>query len=184
MTLILVSFIILGVVASYIPLVHAEEDNSSSENESDSVDAARTEDTANSDEIEKQRLESIREAEKQKLEREKLAREIREQRADKRNEVEIEVERNGQKIKIHARGLNETQIRAILAEKNRLRLQNDSELPENCRRDGATLKCEINGTRTMTIRAGESGNTILQVRETNATTSVELYRKDGELYTR
>jgi hypothetical protein len=55
--------------------------------------------------------------------------------------------------------------------------------PENCTCSGATIKCEFeNGTRVMTIFAGESGNIIVQIQDLNMSTDVTLYRLDGKFF--
>ncbi|MFC1710591.1 hypothetical protein ACFLZJ_00310 [Nanoarchaeota archaeon] len=83
-------------------------------------------------------------------------------------EIEVEIENNGQKkIKIHAR--------------NRLRV-GLGECPEACVCAGSTVKCWLNGTRTMTIHAGRSGNTIVQVKGVNASTNVTLYKSEEKVF--
>ncbi len=67
--------------------------------------------------------------------------------------------------------------------KERLQIYlNATECPEDCICSGSTIKCLVNGQRTMTIIAGRSGNIIIQVKGVNATTSVTLYKGDGKLY--
>ncbi len=59
---------------------------------------------------------------------------------------------------------------------------NQSECPEECACSGSTVKCELdNGTRVMTVFAGKSGNVIVQVKNTNMSTNVTLYKSDGKL---
>lgn len=55
---------------------------------------------------------------------------------------------------------------------------------ENCTCTGSVTKCILpDGTREMTIRAGKSGNVIVQVRGINVSTSVTLYKADdGKFY--
>lgn len=72
-------------------------------------------------------------------------------------------------------------IQTALQARNRLRL-NQSELPENCTRTGSVIKCNIDGGRVMAVMAGNSGNTIVQVRGVNMTTRAELYHHNGEVY--
>lgn len=72
-------------------------------------------------------------------------------------------------------------IREIQKIQNRLRI-NATECPNNCTCSGSTTKCNIDGGREMTIRAGKSGNTIVQVKGINASTKVELYKADGKVY--
>jgi len=73
----------------------------------------------------------------------------------------------------------------IIRERNRIKSQykNQSECPDNCSCSGSTIKCEFeNGTRVMTVYAGESGNVIVQVKNINASTNVTLYKSDGKVY--
>jgi len=59
----------------------------------------------------------------------------------------------------------------------------DGECPEKCTCTGSVTKCELNGTREMTIKAGNSGNIIIQVQGINASTQVNLYKaEDGKIY--
>jgi hypothetical protein len=60
---------------------------------------------------------------------------------------------------------------------------NQVECPEGCVCSGQTVKCSFeNGTRVMTVYAGNSGNVIVQVKNINASTNVTLYREDGKVY--
>lgn len=73
----------------------------------------------------------------------------------------------------------------IMQEKNRIKNNyfNQSECPDNCSCSGSTIRCEFeNGTRILTITAGESGNVIVQVKNINASTNVTLYKADGKVY--
>ena len=72
-------------------------------------------------------------------------------------------------------------IQTAIQSRNRLRL-NASEIPENCTITGSVIKCNIEGGRVMAIMAGQSGNTIVQVRGVNMTTRAELYHHNGEVY--
>jgi hypothetical protein len=90
---------------------------------------------------------------------------------------------------IKAQGnITQEQARNIIQTKNQLRIQaqNQSECPSNCSCSGSTTKCEFsdeNGIRReMTIRAGNSGNIIIQVKDANASTNVTLYRSEGKVY--
>lgn len=82
--------------------------------------------------------------------------------------------------------LTPEQVQNIIKVKNRLRIAaaNASECPTNCSCDGSTVKCRLqDGIREMTIRAGSSGNTIVQVKNYNASTQVTLYKsEDGKVY--
>ncbi len=61
--------------------------------------------------------------------------------------------------------------------------QNEIECPEGCVCSGSNVKCSFeNGTRIMTIYAGNSGNIIVQVKNINASTNVTLYKQDGKVY--
>lgn len=73
----------------------------------------------------------------------------------------------------------------IIRERNKIKhnYTNNSECPESCICSGSTLKCEFeNGTRVMTVVAGNSGNVIVQVKNINASTNVTLYKADGKVY--
>jgi len=80
--------------------------------------------------------------------------------------------------------LNQTQIQNITRERNRLRIQaQDGECPpDNCICTGSTVKCEIDGGREMTVYAGGSGNTIVQVKGVKMATIVTLFKSEGEVY--
>lgn len=82
--------------------------------------------------------------------------------------------------------LTQAQVQSIIQNKNRLRIAaaNASECPNNCTCSSSTIKCRLqNGTREMTIQAGQSGNTIVQVKNSNASTQVQLYKSDeGKVY--
>ncbi len=81
--------------------------------------------------------------------------------------------------------LNDSQIKEIFREKNRIRIKNQTEnCTEHCNCTGSVTKCWLaNGTREMTIIAGKSGNIIIQIKGMNASTNVTLYKsEDGKLY--
>ncbi len=70
-------------------------------------------------------------------------------------------------------------------EKERINIkQKQTECPEKCECSGSTTKCWLaNGTREMTVRAGNSGNIIIQTKGINGSTKVFLYKSDdGKLY--
>lgn len=70
-------------------------------------------------------------------------------------------------------------------EKEELKFYNKSrDCPEECTCSGSTIKCiSEDGKRTMTIYAGKSGNVIVQVKETNMSTNVTLYKnEEGKVY--
>lgn len=85
-------------------------------------------------------------------------------------------ERNEFRVKI-----SEEEKRKIHQEKNRLKADS-GECPTGCECASSTIKCVVNGTREMTIHAGNSGNVIIQTKKINASTEVELYRENGTLY--
>lgn len=72
--------------------------------------------------------------------------------------------------------------------RERIRFQNGSpkneiECPEECVCSGSNVKCSFeNGTRIMTVYAGNSGNVIVQVKNVNASTNITLYKEDGKIY--
>jgi len=77
----------------------------------------------------------------------------------------------------------ENMIRKITEKKNQLRIQDQNlDCPENCKCQGSVIICEIDGKRNMTISAGKSGNTIVQIKEINMSTNVQLYRSEEKLY--
>lgn len=169
-------FLILGIVAIHAPIIKAED----SENGSDDTKIKiSSEDSGEKIEI---KVESENKTEDDESSNETQERTMEQER--ERAHVEVEIERDGQKLKIEAKGLTAEQVRALLQDRNRLMLHaNDSNLPEGCESEGATLKCEIDGTREMTIHAGQSGNTIFQVKGVNASTNVTLYKSDnGTVY--
>jgi len=77
--------------------------------------------------------------------------------------------------------LTQSQIQEIKQVRNRIRALNGT-CPSNCTCSGSTTKCELNGQRTMTINAGNSGNMVVQVKGVNASTNVTLYKSKGKLY--
>ncbi len=80
--------------------------------------------------------------------------------------------------------LTQAQIQKAIQVKNKLRIQAQTgECPVDCTCDGSTIKCPLpNGGREMTIKAGKSGNTIVQVKNANMSTKVVLYKSEGEIY--
>jgi len=78
---------------------------------------------------------------------------------------------------------SEYQTKVIQRTQNRLQNTNQSNCPEGCTCTGSVTKCQLqDGTREMAIRAGNSGNTIFQVKEQTASTKVELYKEEGKIY--
>jgi hypothetical protein len=80
--------------------------------------------------------------------------------------------------------LTQSQIKNIIQSKNRIRAQAQTgECPENCTCTGSAMKCKLaDGSREMTVTAGESGNTIVQIQGTDMTTNVTLYHHNGKIY--
>jgi hypothetical protein len=73
----------------------------------------------------------------------------------------------------------------IMQEKNKIKSNylTQAECPDNCSCSGSTIKCEFeNGTRVMTVTAGNSGNVLVQVKNINASTNVTLYKSEGKVY--
>jgi hypothetical protein len=58
---------------------------------------------------------------------------------------------------------------------------NATDCPTDCNCSGSTVKCDVNGTRVMIVVTG-SGNIIIQTKEVNASTSVELIKKEDGIY--
>src|SRR4030042_313502 len=74
--------------------------------------------------------------------------------------------------------LTDEQIRRIFTYRNRIKNQyaNQSECPNNCTCTGSATKCWLeDGTREMTVTAGESGNVIIQVKGVDGTKKVTLF---------
>jgi hypothetical protein len=79
--------------------------------------------------------------------------------------------------------LNQSQVKNVVRDRNRLRINaSSSNCPEKCTCSGNTTKCQLQGEREMTIQAGNSGNTIVQVKGIQAQTKVQLYKTDEKLY--
>jgi len=99
-----------------------------------------------------------------------------------------EQERNmvGATNQYQKRTLTQAQIQNIVKERNKLKVRsaNSSECPNDCTCSGSTTKCSFgNGTRSMSIYAGNSGNVIVQVKNMNMSTNVSLYKsEDGKVY--
>lgn len=63
-------------------------------------------------------------------------------------------------------------------------VKKSTDCPENCTCTGSATKCILaDGTREMTITAGNSGNIIIQIKGIDGTTNVTLYKADdGKIY--
>ena len=100
---------------------------------------------------------------------------------------ETEPEENDSEGEPPARERREFELQQIIQAKNRLHhmiQQANGTCPERCVCTGSAIKCTTaDGNREMIIRAGKSGNTIVQVKNTNMSTMVRLFRsEDGEVY--
>lgn len=82
------------------------------------------------------------------------------------------------------RTMTQIRIKEIVKEQNKLRVMTQNqECPETCTCTGSVMKCELeNGGREMTVTAGKSGNTIVQVKDVNMSTNVTLYKSEGKIY--
>jgi hypothetical protein len=79
--------------------------------------------------------------------------------------------------------LDESQIKKIKAIKNRIRAEaQQGECPESCTCTGSVVKCQLASGKEITITAGKSGNTIVQVKGENMSTNVILYKLEGKIY--
>ncbi len=110
-----------------------------------------------------------------------------ETRKERKNEVEDDEDDidDEEDIKEHRKNLTEEHKKRIFEERNRLKENADErQCPVNCKCSGSTIKCLINGTRELTIHAGESGNLIIQVKDisVSAPANVELYKENDILY--
>jgi len=59
---------------------------------------------------------------------------------------------------------------------------NITECPDSCTCSGSVMKCSGPNGRIMTVYAGGSGNVIVQIKEINMSTRVELYKENGTLF--
>jgi hypothetical protein len=95
------------------------------------------------------------------------------------NNCETNAKCSWDETKNKCRNKNAVQVK----EKNRLREGQNGSCPDECTCTGSVTKCYFaDGTREMTIRAGNSGNIIIQVKGINVSTTVELYKENGTLY--
>ena len=95
---------------------------------------------------------------------------------------QISTQNEGEATQVQARVLTQTQIQEIKKETKRIRIQ-EGECPEECDCTGSAMKCALEkGGREMTVTAGSSGNTIIQVKGVNGSTKATLYKSDGKIY--
>ncbi|MFH1521997.1 MAG: PepSY domain-containing protein [archaeon] len=79
--------------------------------------------------------------------------------------------------------MTQARTQEVTQERNKLKVQSQSqECPDNCTCSGSVTKCQLQEGREMTVRAGNSGNIIIQSKGINAETKVELYQSDGKVY--
>jgi len=79
--------------------------------------------------------------------------------------------------------LNDGEIKNLIRERNKLKIENKTECLFNCTCDGNTVKCGLKANREMTVYAGNSGNIIVQIKGENMSTNVTLYKSDdGKIY--
>jgi hypothetical protein len=85
------------------------------------------------------------------------------------------------------RKLNKTEKEEDVRERQKLHFENKTgiECPDDCVCTGVVMKCIYeNGSRIMNVYAGNSGNLIVQIKDTNVSTTVTLYKdENGTLYT-
>ena len=89
------------------------------------------------------------------------------------NQEEIEQETQNQG--------EDSELRIRIKEQNKLKI-GSGECSEGCTCTGSTTKCQLQNGREMTITAGNSGNTIVQVKGESMSTNVQLYKSEGKLY--
>jgi len=88
----------------------------------------------------------------------------------------------GVSAQVQNKNLTQEQVRNIIQERKRLRVQS-GECAENCTCSGSTTKSPLlGGGRELTVVAGNSGNIIVQVKNVNASTKVVLYKDGDEVY--
>jgi len=71
----------------------------------------------------------------------------------------------------------------IVQRENKLGINSPEACPSGCECTASVIECLLeDGTRTITITAGESGNIIIQIRGVEVRTSVVLYHHNGKIY--
>lgn len=158
--------LMLGVILLLSFFVLAESDNSNSNDSGVSVNS-ETDVSANLNGSANMTKAQI---EEQKRIQEQNAEQIKNQAEQQKNNQEREAER----------------MKEAIQEKNRLRFEDgNGTCPAQCEcsPEERTVKCEFeNGTRELTIHAGNSNNTIIQVKNINASTQVTLYKEGDKIY--
>ncbi len=76
------------------------------------------------------------------------------------------------------------QLKETIQEKHRLKFEakTGQECAEECTCTGSTMKCTLDSGREMTVYAGNSGNIIIKVKDTNMSTNVILYHHNNKTY--
>ena len=83
---------------------------------------------------------------------------------------------------IQTKSISADKVKEIIQNRNRLRINQTSECPERCACSGSVISCRSAQGKEITIRAGNSGNTIVQVRGAEVQTKAELYQSNGKFY--
>ena len=87
------------------------------------------------------------------------------------------------RVMTQAKIMTQAEIQEVTQEKNKLQIQTQiQECPDSCECTGSVTKCQLQEGREMIVRAGNSGNMIIQSKGVDAETNVELYKLDGEVY--
>lgn len=107
-----------------------------------------------------------------------------EQDADQAQQVTNEAQPQTKKqIRNQKREIAQDKVMKIVRAENRLRIAKQTgECPKNCTCTGSSMKCGLKEGRTMTIVAGKSGNTIVQVKGEDMATKVTLYKNEDKVY--
>jgi hypothetical protein len=84
----------------------------------------------------------------------------------------------------YSKEISESQARNIQQIRNRLQINTETNnCPEGCTCVSSTMRCRLqNEANEMIIRAGNSGITIVQVKNQEMRTSVELYKSGEKIY--
>lgn len=100
--------------------------------------------------------------------------------SNKGNDSELQISEQAK----NAKGvLSEYKARVVKRKQNQLKANTEAgNCPSDCECTGAVTKCKYHNNRTMTIKAGKSGNTIVQVKGQNMSTQVNLYKAEGKIY--
>jgi len=84
------------------------------------------------------------------------------------------------------RKINKTEVKEQVRERQRVKFEAKTgvDCPDDCICTGVVMKCLFeDGSREMRVYAGKSGNLIIQIKDTNMTTNITLYKdENGSLY--